>query len=50
MNTLIQQFKAKPQPTQRKRLQRYIDSHPMALCIATAEDIAFLKSQHFKGV
>lgn len=50
MTKLIQEHKAKPWPMQRKRLQRYIDAHPMALCLASAEDIAYLKQEHFRGV
>ena len=48
MNKLINTFRKCPSPANREKLQRYIDRHMMAICIASADDIAFLKTHEFK--
>ena len=47
MAKLINAYRKLPSMKNRSRLQEYLDSHPMAICMATAEDIEFLKSNLF---
>lgn len=49
MSKLIAKFKACPTPSNRAKLQAYLDKHMMALCLATPEEIAFLRANEFKG-
>lgn len=48
MSKLINTFRKCPSPANREKLQRYINRHIMAICIASADDIAFLKTHEFK--
>ncbi len=48
MNKLINTYRKCPSPANREKLQRYINRHIMAICIASADDIAFLKAHEFK--
>ena len=48
MNKLINTYRKCPSPANREKLQRYINRHMMAICIASADDIAFLKTHEFK--
>ena len=48
MSKLINTYRKCPSPANREKLQRYINRHIMAICIASADDIAFLKTHEFK--
>ena len=48
MNKLINAYRKMPSPTNRARLQAYLDKHMMAICMATPNDVAFLKMHEFK--
>jgi hypothetical protein len=47
MSKLLNQFKALPSPSNRLKLQNYLNKHPFAVCIASLEDVHFLKSNSF---
>ena len=47
MSKLINQYRAMPSPANRTKLQAYLNSHMMAVCMATVEDVAFLKAHEF---
>ena len=47
MQKLIQAYRKVPSPTNRARLQNYINKHMLAVCLLTPEDIAFLKTHEF---
>lgn len=47
MNRLIKAYRKLPSPTKRAKLARYLDQHMMAVCLATAEDTAFLSAHGF---
>ena len=47
MTKLINAYRAVPSPKNRERLQAYIRKHMMALCLATPDEIAFLKAHDF---
>jgi hypothetical protein len=49
MSKLIAKYKACPTPSNRAKLQAYLDKHTMAVCMATVEEIAFLKANEFKA-
>lgn len=42
MNKLINAFKADPSDANRSRLVKYMIKHPMALCLVSPDDQAFL--------
>jgi hypothetical protein len=48
MSKLINTYRALPSHTNRAKLQKYLDKHMMALCLATSEEVAFLKANEFK--
>lgn len=48
MSKLIEAFRKLPSPTNRQRLQNYLNKHMMAVCLATPEELAFLKTHEFK--
>ena len=48
MSKLINAYRKCPSPSNRAKLQKYIDRHVMAVCIASADEIAFLKAHQFK--
>ena len=48
MNRLINAYRKLPSPTNRRKLQAYLDKHMMALCMARLEDIEFLRINNFK--
>ncbi len=48
MTKLINTYRKVPSPANRSRLQSYLDRHMMAICMATPEEIAFLKANDFK--
>lgn len=47
MSKIINAYRTLPSPKNRERLQTYIRKHTMALCLATPEEIAFLKAHDF---
>lgn len=50
MNRLLEAFRKLPSPSNRAKLQAYLDKHQMAVCLADAADIAFLRTHQFTGV
>jgi len=47
MTKLINAYRKLPSPTNRSKLVTYMLKHPMAVCMASAEDIAFLRANEF---
>ena len=47
MTKLINTFRAIPSPANRVKLQKYLDRHMMAICMATPEETAFLRVNGF---
>ena len=47
MYKLIIAFALSRSPADRIKLQKYINKHSMALCLATPEEIEFLKANEF---
>lgn len=47
MTKLINTFRACPAPSNRVKLQKYLDRHSMAVCMASSEEIQFLKANGF---
>jgi hypothetical protein len=47
MTTLLNKYSAAPTPANRAKLQAYLDKHMMAVCLATPDQIAFLKAHGF---
>jgi hypothetical protein len=48
MNKLIETYRKCPTPANRAKLQTYLQKHMMAVCLATSDEIAFLKANEFK--
>jgi hypothetical protein len=48
MKKLLESYKKLPSPANRTKLQNYLNKHMMAICMASQEDIAFLKANEFK--
>ena len=48
MTKLINTYRAVPTTTNRAKLQKYLDKHMMAVCLASVEEVAFLKANEFK--
>ena len=48
MTRLINAYRAMPSPTKRIKLQKYLQTHMMAVCMASPEELAFLKANEFK--
>ena len=47
MRKLLNAYKALPSPTNRAKLQTYLNKHMMAVCLATPEEVAFLRAHEF---
>jgi len=47
MEKLINTYRAAPTDANRTKLQKYLDKHMMAICMATPEELAFLKANGF---
>lgn len=47
MTKLINAYRALPTPANRNKLQTYLNKHMMALCMATADEVAFLRANEF---
>jgi hypothetical protein len=50
MSKLINAYRKLPTMANRDKLQKHLNKHMMAVCMATAEEIAFLRANEFKGV
>lgn len=48
MSKLINAYRALPTPANRVRLQKYLNRYMMAVCLATPEELAFLKAHKFE--
>jgi hypothetical protein len=48
MQKLLNAYRKLPSPSNRAKLQAYLNKHMMASCLATPEDQAFLKAHEFK--
>ncbi|WP_230173185.1 hypothetical protein [Rhizobium sp. CECT 9324] len=48
MTKLINAYRKVPTPTNRARLQKYLEKHPMAVVMATKEEAEFLKTNDFR--
>lgn len=47
MTRLINAYRALPSLRNRSKLQAYLDKHQMAICLATLEEVAFLRAHEF---
>lgn len=47
MTKLINAYRKLPSPANRARLQSYLNKHMMAVCLATPDEVAFLKANEF---
>jgi len=47
MTKLINAYRAAPTASNRNKLQTYLNKHMMAACMATPEEIAFLRANEF---
>jgi hypothetical protein len=47
MTKLLNTYRKLPSPANRAKLQAYLNKHMMAVCMATPEEIAFLKAHAF---
>jgi hypothetical protein len=47
MTKLINTYRAVPTAANRAKLQKYLDKHMMAACMASPEEMAFLKANQF---
>lgn len=47
MTKLLNTYRAVPTPSNRVRLQTYLNKHMMAVCLATPEEVAFLRANGF---
>ena len=48
MTRLINAYRKCPTPNNRRKLQTYLDRHMMAVCLASDDERAFLKTHDFK--
>jgi hypothetical protein len=48
MSKILESFRAAPTPANRVKLEKYLAKHMMALCLASADEVAFLKANGFK--
>lgn len=47
MSKLINAYRKLPSPTNRAKLQTYLNKHMMAVCMASIEEVAFLRANEF---
>jgi len=47
MSKLIAAFRAAPTAANRAKLQKYLNAHMMAVCMASEAELAFLKANQF---
>jgi hypothetical protein len=48
MKKLLEAFRKVPTQANRDKLQKYLDKHMMAICMASPEDVFFLKENQFR--
>lgn len=48
MRRLLDIYRKMPSPTNRAKLQTHLDRHPMAVVIASLEELEFLRANEFK--
>lgn len=48
MTKLLNAYRACPATSNRDKLQKYLDKHMMAVCMASADEIAFLRAHEFR--
>lgn len=48
MQKLLNAYRKLPSPSNRAKLQAYLNKHMMAVCLASIEDIAFLRAHNFE--
>ena len=48
MQKLLNAYRTNPTPATHAKLQAYLNKHMMAICMATPDEIAFLKMHEFK--
>ena len=48
MQKLLNAYRTNPTPANRAKLQAYLNKHMMAVCLASIEDIAFLRAHEFQ--
>jgi len=48
MTKLINAYRKLPSATNRAKLQNYLNKHMMAICVATPDEIEFLKTHEFR--
>ncbi len=47
MTKLLNTYRTAPTASNRNKLQTYLNRHMMAICLATAEEVAFLRANEF---
>jgi hypothetical protein len=47
MTKLLNTYRTAPTASNRVKLQTYLNKHMMAICLATAEEVAFLRANEF---
>lgn len=47
MTKLLNTYRAIPTAANRAKLQNYLNKHMMAVCMASTDDVAFLKANQF---
>jgi hypothetical protein len=47
MTRLLNAYRKVPSPSNRAKLQAYLNKHKMAVCLALPEEIEFLKANEF---
>jgi len=47
MQRLLNAYRNAPTPSNRAKLQAYLNKHPMAVCLAMPDEQAFLKTHGF---
>jgi hypothetical protein len=47
MHRLLNAYRKLPSPSNRNKLQTYLNKHMMAVCLATPEEVTFLKAHNF---
>ena len=47
MTKLLNAYRKLPSPANRAKLQNYLNNHMMATCMASADDVAFLRAHEF---
>lgn len=48
MSKLLNAYRKMPCPSNRAKLQAYLNKHSMAICFASEEEVTFLRAHEFK--